>query len=113
MSILHSEVMWLGAIVLVLVMAALIGLWRHQNLDAIEPIKPLRLAPAERELLLLEKTLAIEKAVAAKNASRMARRERRRKLAAQKVLDTKIARRERRRQLAAEGKAADNPGHAK
>ena len=89
----HSEVMWLGAVVLVLAVAALIGLWRRQNLDAIEPVKPLRLAPAERELLLLERTLAIQKAVEAKNASRMARRE-------------------RRRQLAAAGKAADIAGPA-
>jgi len=108
----HSDVIWMGAIVLVLVLAALIGLWRRQNLDAIEPIKPVLLAPAERELLLLERTLAIEKAVAAKNASRMARRERRRQLAAQQALEAKIARRERRRRLAAEGKPADDTGQA-
>lgn len=111
MSILYSDVIWLGAVVLVLGVGALIGLWRRPNLDAFEPIKPTRLAPAQRDLLLLEKTLAIEKALAAKNASRMARRERRRQLAAQQALEAKIARRERRRQLRASQPTTQDQPH--
>lgn len=82
MAIIYSEIMWLGGAVLVLTVAALTGLWRRQNVDEIEPVKPYRLSPAEREILLVERTQAIQKAIAAKNASRMARRQRRRQLAA-------------------------------
>ena len=82
MAIIYSEIIWLGGAVLVLTVAALAGLWRRQNLDEIEPVKAYHLSPAERELLLLERTQAIQKAIAAKNASRMARRQRRRQLAA-------------------------------
>ena len=81
-AIIYSEIIWLGGAVLALTVAALTGLWRRQNLDEIEPVKPYRLSPAERELLLVERTQAIQKAIAAKSASRMARRERRRQLAA-------------------------------
>lgn len=82
MAIIYSEIIWLGGAVMVLTVAALTGLWRRQNLDGIEPVKPYRLSPAERELLVMERTQAIQKAIAAKNASRMARRQRRRQLAA-------------------------------
>ena len=82
-AIIYSEIIWLGAVVLVLTMAALIGLWRRQSLDEIEPVKPHRLSPAERELLLLERNLAIQKATEARIAVRISRRERRRQRAAE------------------------------
>ena len=85
MSILYSEIMWLGGIVLALMTAAVIGLWRRQDLSAIEPVKPHLLSPAERELLILERTLAAQKAIEAKNAIKRARRDRRRLQAAAKT----------------------------
>ncbi|TAJ92128.1 MAG: hypothetical protein EPO10_07280 [Reyranella sp.] len=81
-SVVYSEIIWLGGIVLALTVAAVIGLRRRQDIGAIEPVKPLLLSPMERELLLLEKTLALQKAVEAKNATKRARRDRRRQLAA-------------------------------
>ncbi len=55
MSIEYSEIPTTGAIVLVLTIVALIGLWRRQNPDTLEPVKPVLLSPLERELLLQEK----------------------------------------------------------
>lgn len=72
MSIDYSEIMWLGAVLLVLTAAALTGLWRHQNSDASEPIAPLLLSPAERELLNQQKTSFPQKNVIAKKAAKKA-----------------------------------------
>jgi len=77
MSIIYSEIIWLGAVVLVPMFAALISLWSRRDPSAFEPVKPLRLSPAERELLLQERTSAIQKALVAKNAAKKARRKQR------------------------------------
>lgn len=77
--------MWLGAVVIVLTIAALTGLWRREDLDAHEPVKPLVLSPAQRELLLHEKIAAFQKMQEARAASKKARRERRRQRAAAKT----------------------------
>jgi len=80
MSVIYSEILSLGAIVLVLTTAALIGLWRRQDPRGFEPVKPLLLSPAERELLLEEKTSTIQKAVGARKAAKKAVRASRREL---------------------------------
>jgi hypothetical protein len=72
MSIVYSEIMWLGAVVLVLTGAALVGLWKRQNSNAPEPITPLLLSPAEREMLHQQKTPSPQKTVTAKKAARKA-----------------------------------------
>ena len=78
MSVAYSEIIWLGAVVIVLAIAALTGLWRRQDPGASEPVKPLLLTPAERDLLLQEKMEAFQKIQEAKAASKQARRDRRR-----------------------------------
>lgn len=77
MSVAYSEIIWLGAVVIVLAIAALTGLWRRQDPGASEPVKPLLLTPAERDLLLQEKIEIFRKIQEAKAASKKARRNRR------------------------------------
>lgn len=85
MSAVYSEIMWLGAVVIVLAIAALVGLWRREDPGALEPVKPLILSQAERDLLLHEKIAAFQKMQAAKAASKKARRDRRRQRATGKT----------------------------
>ena len=80
--------MWLGAIVIVLAIAALTGLWRRQDPGSLEPVKPLLLSQAERELLLHEKIAAYQKVQEARAASKKARRDRRRQRAGGKSKPT-------------------------
>lgn len=72
MSVVYSEIIWLGAIVLVLMSAALVGLLKREDPRGFQPIKPLLLSPTERELLLQEKTSTIQKAMEAKKAAKRA-----------------------------------------
>ncbi len=88
MSIDYSEIMWLGAIILVLTGAALTGLWKHQNSDASEPIAPLLLSPAERELLNQQKTSLPQKTVAKKAAKKALKVSRRGQLKNGRTVDT-------------------------
>lgn len=78
MSVAYSEILWLGAVVIVLAIGSLTGLWRRQDPGAHEPVKPLLLTPAERELILQEKIEILQKIQEAKAASKKARRNRRR-----------------------------------
>lgn len=88
MSAAYSEIIWLGAIVIVLAIAALTGLWRRPDPGALEPVKPLLLTPEERELLLQDKIATLQKLQKAKAASKRAHRDRRRQQAADRSKPT-------------------------
>ena len=80
MSTIYSEIIWLGAIVLVLTSAAVIGLWNRPDPSALEPVKPLLLSPEERELLLQDKMSTFQKAARARKEAKRAGRINRRQM---------------------------------
>lgn len=81
MSVIYSEILWLGGFVLILSGAALIGLFARSYPDENEYTKPLLLSAEQRAVLLREKDLAITSAFGAKKAAKKAVKARHRELA--------------------------------
>ena len=81
MYVVYSEMMWLGAFVLVLGGGALVGLWTRESPDEYESVKPLLLSSEQRALLLQEKNSTILKAFETRKASKKAVKASRRELA--------------------------------
>lgn len=80
MAVAYSEIIWLASAVALLMIAALVGLLRREAPG--EPVEPVVLSQAEREVLLQEKIAALQKRQEAKAASKKARRDRRKQGAA-------------------------------
>lgn len=72
MFVVYSEILWLGACVLTLGTAAVVGLWTRENPDEYESAKPLLLSSEHRALLMQEKNSTIQKAFEARKAAKKA-----------------------------------------
>lgn len=80
MLVVYSDIIWLGCVVALLTIGALVGLLRREAPG--ESVEPVVLSQAEREVLLREKIAALQKRQEAKAASKKARRDRRKQGAA-------------------------------
>ena len=107
MSVFYWDYIWLGSIVLVLTVTAVIATWKRDAPSEFEPVEPVRLSAAEREVFRQEKAAIMRKAAQAKRDAKRTIKARRQELAKSRQ---QAAEQQAVQQEAIESRAADTAG---